>query len=54
LVTGILYNFKVRAKNDVGFSPYSGEAVIMAAVKPGTPSVPTKTSANTSQIVIAW
>lgn len=54
LVTGLLYNFKVRAKNDVGLSPFSGEAVIMAAIKPGTPLVPTKTSANTSQIVIGW
>jgi hypothetical protein len=54
LITGLLYNFKVRAKNDVGLSPFSGEAIIMAAIKPGTPLIPTKTSANTSQIVIGW
>ena len=37
LDTGILYNFKVRALNDVGLSPFSGEATIMAAVKPDAP-----------------
>lgn len=54
LSTGLLYNFKVRAKNDVGLSSFSGEAEIMAAVRPGTPAIPTKTTADTSSIKFAW
>jgi hypothetical protein len=42
LTPGVTYNFKVTARNSVGFSPYSPEVSILAAQpadKPSPPSV---------------
>jgi len=52
LNAGTSYGFIVIAYNDVGDSPDSSEATILAATTPDAPDTPTKVSASTSAISI--
>jgi hypothetical protein len=52
LTTGVLYDFKVQAHNDVGFGEFSPYIRLMAAVVPEQPAAPTKFSADQTQITI--
>lgn len=54
LTPGAIYDFKVRAHNDVGFSEYSSTSDLMAATVPSIPAAPTKFSADQTQITIEW
>ena len=54
LDVGNLYDFKVRAKNDVGLSSFSPESQFMAAKVPSKPATPTKASADRTSIQINW
>ena len=42
--------FSVRAKNALGFSPYSPSITLMAASVPGKPVVPIVVSASSTSI----
>lgn len=46
LTPGVIYDFKVRAHNDVGFSEWSEISYFMAATVPSVPEAPTKFSAD--------
>ena len=55
LSAGTSYNFRVRARNAVGFSTYSTVFTILAATVPSQPSAPTTTlSGDLASVVIAW
>ena len=47
---GANYMFSVRAKNALGFSPYSPSITLMAASVPGKPVVPIVVSASSTSI----
>jgi len=53
LTTGLTYKFKVKARNDGGFSPDSSAVMILVAQKPDTPVAPT-TSIDDSNVLIEW
>lgn len=48
LVAGNKYSFKVRAKNHVGLSDFSNDAMVVAGLIPDKPLPPTKHSADTT------
>ena len=54
LVMGDFYDFRVRARNEVGLSLDSMQATYLAAQVPQAPSTPSKVSADKSQITIGW
>jgi hypothetical protein len=54
LTQGIIYDFRVRAHNDVGFGDNSDYESFMAATVPSLPVAPTKYSADQTQITIEW
>lgn len=54
LTTGLRYDFRVRAHNDVGFSSDSPSIRLMAAIVASQPAAPTKHSADQTQITIEW
>ena len=54
LEVGSLYDFKVRARNDVGLSSFSPESQFMAAKVPSKPATPTKAQADRTSIQINW
>ena len=55
LTEGNTYQFRVRARNAVGFSPYSTVFSILAATVPSKPASPTTTlSGDSTQVVIDW
>jgi titin len=54
LDVGEEYDFKVRARNDVGLSPFSAASRFMAAKLPAKPSAPTSSSADRTTIVVDW
>lgn len=53
LSTGLTYKFKVKARNDGGFSPDSSAVMILVAQVPDTPLAPT-TSVVDSDVLIEW
>lgn len=53
LSTGLTYKFKVKARNDGGFSPDSSAVMILVAQVPDTPVAPT-TSVVDSDVLIEW
>jgi titin len=55
LTNGQIYEFKVRAANEVGSdSAYSDPAPLRAAVAPNAPGTPVKTFADKTAITIGW
>ena len=54
LDTGFEYDFKVKAKNDVGLSQFSAATRIMAARVPDGPSTPTSSFADRTSITVDW
>jgi titin len=54
LLTGEIYDFRVRAHNDVGYGDNSPVTSLMAAIIPSKPNAPSKFSADQSQISIHW
>lgn len=54
LQTGRLYEFKVRAKNEVGSSVTSDTSQFMAATVPAQPDAPLKVTADRTQITVKW
>lgn len=46
LVTGTTYSFKIRARNEIGYSFDSNEITIIAAAKPSKPFSPQTSFAN--------
>ena len=53
LTAGRTYNFKVEARNSVGYSGESIELGILAATVPGQPSIPS-TSISDANVAISW
>jgi hypothetical protein len=53
LTAGAFYNFKVEARNSVGYSPASAEFEILAAQPPSKPDAPI-TTANGGNIIVTW
>lgn len=54
LDTGLEYDFKVRAKNDVGVSEYSPVSRFMAARAADAPPAPTSSFADQTSITVDW
>ena len=54
LDTGELYDFKVRARNDVGLGAFSPVARFMAARVPDAPETPTSSQADQNSITVDW
>lgn len=54
LDTGLEYDFKVRARNDVGLSSFSSVSTFMAAKVPDAPAAPTSSFADRTSITIDW
>jgi hypothetical protein len=54
LLVGEFYEFKVRARNDVGLSSDSPIATFLASEVPARPDAPFMISADQSQITIGW
>ena len=54
LVMGDYYEFRVRARNEVGLSLNSVKATYLAAQVPQAPNTPFKVTADKSQITIGW
>ena len=54
LDTGLEYDFKVRAKNDVDLSAFSQVSTFMAARVPDAPAAPTSSGADQTSITIDW
>lgn len=54
LVTGKEYDFKVRARNDVGLGAFSPASRFMAARKSDAPAIPTKSFADQTTITVDW
>ena len=52
--TGTLYDFKVRARNDVGLGDFSSSSRFMAARVPYAPAKPTSSSADQTSITVDW
>jgi hypothetical protein len=50
---GIVYKFKVQARNQVGYSDYSSFVSILAAQRPDTPAAPTTVIDNLN-VIIDW
>ena len=53
IISGQTYKFKVEARNEVGYSPFSDELSILAATIPHTPSSPT-TYIDGESVVVQW
>jgi len=53
LTQGLVYQFKVEARNAYGFSIYSDTVSILTAQVPDQPSAPT-TSRSGDSIIITW
>ena len=53
LIAGTYYQFKVQARNEVGFSEFSEVLSVYAAQVPDTPAAPTTTRVD-DNIVIDW
>jgi hypothetical protein len=54
LVNGTNYTFKVRAKNVIGYSPYSGDSVVAKpATVPNAPSRPSISPGN-GAVTVSW
>ena len=53
LTSGIAYNFRYRAKNIFGWSPYSNVLTQVAASVPDEPLAPVTTNTATS-VTITW
>jgi hypothetical protein len=50
---GTIYNFKVEARNQIGYSELSSPVAIRCAIKPSTPAAPTTlTVVNTA--LVSW
>ena len=54
LTTGEIYQWKVVAANTLGRSPASSALVVIAAVIPEAPAVPTSSFADETSITIDW
>jgi titin len=54
LTNGQIYEFRVRATNEIGDSQPSPSVALRSAVAPGSPGAPTKTYADKTRIDIAW
>jgi len=55
LNAGTTYRFRVKARNDVGYSSYSSVISIVAAVVPSKPSAPTTSiSADNLSVIVSW
>lgn len=54
LYAGTLYSFKVKARNEVGFSAFSNEVQIYASQRPDIPAAPTTTIQDRWSVVINW
>jgi hypothetical protein len=54
VVAGTTYKFMVSAVNSIGESLQSDTVAMIAAEVPSAPQVPTKVSANQSQVTITW
>ena len=55
LTAGTSYNFRLRTRNEVGFSSYSTTFTIVVATVPSQPSAPTTTlSGDSANVVVAW
>lgn len=52
--TGRLYNFRVRARNDVGLSLSTAVSTFMASRVPDQPLAPYKVDSDQTFITIAW
>lgn len=52
LTKGTSYKFRFRARNEIGWSDYSAETVIIAASAPSQPSKPTFVSATATSITL--
>ena len=54
LTPGKYYQFKLRAKNYVGLSPFSSFVRIIAASVPQPPTNLVRTSSQTTSVVFSW
>jgi hypothetical protein len=54
LYSGSTYSFKVKARNDIGYSELSESFEILAAQIPDIPSAPTTTILDRWNVVIDW
>ena len=52
LTAGTVYKFRLRAKNSIGFGPYSNEVSMTPSAVPGAPTVTTST--DTIHAKISW
>jgi hypothetical protein len=53
LSSGLIYKFKVQARNSVGFGPLSEAVSILTAVVPDAPDAPT-TSTVANDVLVQW
>ena len=53
MVAGVTYSFRVRARNALGFGPFSNEVDITAAKVPEKPAAPS-TSINNVSVRVSW
>ena len=55
IISGATYSFKVRARSEVGYGPYSSAIRIIAASAPAVPNAPSTTlNEDTQEVKIQW
>lgn len=54
LTTGVVYKFRVYARNAIGYSSASAEVEILAAQIPDKPDAPITVYENTAYVLIDW
>jgi hypothetical protein len=53
LTTGLIYKFKVEARNAYGYSSYSSEVAILCAAEPSQPNPPVTQVVN-DKVNVMW
>lgn len=53
LTTGLTYNFRIEARNSIGYSTYSNVVTAMAAIVPTAPAAPS-TAMDVNNVIIDW